>query len=311
MRQPAADTQRPSLGLELLTAERRGGYDVPRWADVLAMARLAEEIGFEAVWVQDHLLVPEAGGEPHGVWDCWSVLAALAATTQRMRIGAFVACTGFRNPALIAKMAETVDEISGGRFVLGLGAGWVEAEFRAFGFPYDRRAARFSEALTIICGLLRTGAVDYAGAFSSARECLLRPRGPRPRGVPIMVGAVGERMLRLCAQYADIWHGAGPNVAVVRRELARVDAACAAVGRDPATLERNVSVLVDFTGGQGIPASINPARLPAVSGEPGYIAEELQRIFAEGISHIQLTPFPATLAGVASLAPVLQAFHPA
>ena len=124
---------------------------------MLAMARRAEEVGFDSVWTIDHINLPSLGGGPQkGVWECWSLLAALAACTSRVELGPLVTPTSFRNPALLAKMADTVEEISGGRLILGLGAGWHEPEYRAMGLPYDHRVSRFEEALTIIHGLLRT-----------------------------------------------------------------------------------------------------------------------------------------------------------
>ena len=201
------------------------------------MARRAEEVGFDSFWLPDHLLFRFPHVHQQGAWDAWSLLAALAATTQTLEIAPLVACSSFRNPALIAKMADTIDEISGGRLILGLGAGWHEPEYAAFGFPYDHRVSRFEEALQIITALLRTGHVDFEGAYYTARDCELRPRGPRPEGPPILVGGSGQRMLRLAARYADAWNADRQNdVAAVQALNARVDDACHDVGRDPASL---------------------------------------------------------------------------
>lgn len=178
----------------------------PSWSDVKQLATRAEAIGFDSVWVMDHLTMRrDSGTEP--VWEGWSLLSALAATTRRVEIGTLVVATSFRNPALLAKMADTVDEISGGRLILGLGAGWHEPEYRAFGYPFDHRVSRFEEALTIIRTLLREGRIDYDGQYYQARDCELAPRGPRSHGPPILVGGSGERMLGLLARYADYWNG--------------------------------------------------------------------------------------------------------
>ena len=134
------------------------------------------------------------------------MLAAIAAATSRIELGPLVACTNFHNPALLAKQAATIDEISGGRFVLGLGAGWNETEFRAFGFPFDHRIGRFEEAFTIIRTLLREGAIDFDGRWYQARDCELLPRGPRPAGPPLMIGSSGPRMLRATMPHADSWN---------------------------------------------------------------------------------------------------------
>src|SRR5215218_5073345 len=159
------------------------------WDELRDFARRVEALGFDSLWVPDHLFWREEGeaSSTKGVWEGWSMLTALAAITERIELGTLVVCTAFRNPALLAKMADTVDEISGGRLILGLGAGYHEPEFRAFGYPYEYLGARFEEALTIIATLLRQGKIDFEGRFYQARDCELRPSGPRPAGPPILV----------------------------------------------------------------------------------------------------------------------------
>ena len=170
------------------------------------MARAAEDAGFDAVWVSDHVGFgdPDAGWS--GAWESWTLLSALAVATSRVRLGTYVTAVPYRNPALLAKMAETLDEVSGGRVILGLGAGWNEPEFTAFGFPWERRFDRFEDGLRIITSMLRTGRADHEGRVDSARGALVRPRGPRPGGLPVMVGAAAPRMLRLAAELADEWN---------------------------------------------------------------------------------------------------------
>ena len=202
----AAHRGRPlKVGLLLPVIEGTMAGDTPRWTDVLAIARRAEELGFDSLWVSDHLLFRLPGREqkPVGMWEGWTLLAALAAATSRIELGPFVSCMSFRNPALTAKMADTIDEISGGRLILGLGAGWHEPEYTAFGFPFDHRASRFEEGFTIIRSLLRDGHVDFAGEWHQARDCELRPRGPRPQGPPLMIGTKGPRMLRMTLPHVD------------------------------------------------------------------------------------------------------------
>ncbi len=203
----ASVAQRPlRVGLFLPLWQDSASGNVPSWIEILARAQLAEAVGFDSVWLPDHLLIRFPDTEPEGVWEGWSVLAALAAATDRIALGPLVACTNFRNPALLAKMADTVDEISGGRLILGLGAGWHEPDFSAFGFPFDHRVDRFEEALRIIVPLLKEGRVDFRGKYYSAPDCELTPRGPRPEGPPVLVASFGPRMLRLTAQYADVWN---------------------------------------------------------------------------------------------------------
>jgi alkanesulfonate monooxygenase SsuD/methylene tetrahydromethanopterin reductase-like flavin-dependent oxidoreductase (luciferase family) len=301
------DDHRPlKVGLELPVAERRARDDIPGWSDIRAMALRAEEVGFDSLWVEDHLLLRPDGQEPQGLWECWSIVAALAALTSHVEIGTYVACTAFRNPALLAKMADTVDEISGGRLILGLGAGWNETDFTSFGYPFDHLVSRFEEALTIIRKLLRDGQIDCEGVYYAARDCELRPRGPRRSGPPILVGASGPRMLEITARLADAWNGACNTVSGYAPLRAQVDAACEAVGREPASLERTTAVLVDFTEGQAIPSSFNPARLPPLSGNAEQIADTLRDLASSGVSHAQITTIPMTIASIEAFAPVLE-----
>ncbi len=239
------------VGLNLPTTEGAIAGKTARWADLFAFAERAEALGFDSLWVPDHLLVTWQE-QTHGIWECWSLLAALAAVTHRVELGSLVSGTPFRNPALLAKMADTVDEISGGRLIVGLGAGWDGPEERAFDLKSDHRVDRFEEALQIIVPLLRTGRVDFAGTYYQARDCELRPRGPRPGGLPILIGAKGPRMLRLAATYADLWNIQGPLRQPEEVNSLRTvgDAACVEVGREPATLERSASVVVNLPIGQ-------------------------------------------------------------
>ncbi len=299
---------RLEVGIELPVFEGRFAGGTARWADILAIAQAAEACGFDSLWLPDHLLYrdPRRSEETRGIWECWSLLAALAAATSRVTLGSLVLCASFRNPALTAKMADTVDEISGGRFVLGLGAGWHEPEYRAFGYPFKHRISRFAEAIHIIHGLLKHGFIDFEGAYYQARECELRPRGPRPGGPPILVGTTGERMLRLTARYPDAWNvfpsRTGNRVEVVPALQERVDAACREVGRDPATLERTAAVFIDLPGATAPP---NLAA-PPLTGTPEEIAEALHAYWQVGISHIQVVLEPCAVAGIEALAPALE-----
>ncbi len=267
----------------------------PRWSDVLEMTSTAEAIGFEAVWISDHAGFGDPDGVWRGAWESWTLLSALAVATTRVRLGTYVTAAPFRNPALLAKMAETLDEVSGGRVILGLGAGWNEAEFRAFGFPFERRFDRFEDDLRIITAMLRTGRADHAGRLESAHGARLDPRGPRPAGLPVMVGAAGPRMLRLTAQLADEWNAGMRSPDDLVPMLAAVDAACAAAGRDPRTLARSAETLVET--GEGF--------------DPAAVAAHLRRYADLGIAHVQVQLRPNSIVGVRAFAPVIEALAPA
>ncbi len=279
-----------------------------RWPDLRAMAVRAEQSGFDSVWYGDHLLYRLPGQPARGPWEAWTVLAALAAVTSRVRIGPLVACTSFHNPAMLAKKAATVDEISGGRLVLGLGAGWNETEYAAYGFPYDRRISRFEEAFTIIRQLLRDGSVDFAGQFYTVRDCELAPR-PRPGGPPLMVGSSGERMLRIALPHVDSWNAwfdaFGNRPAGLPPLRDKVDAACREVGRDPAAVERTVAVLVRLPAGEGRLSGDDAESIPAIDGTVEQIAATLRAFAAEGIAEVQCCLDPITEASIEMLAAVL------
>jgi probable F420-dependent oxidoreductase len=284
-------TAKPRLGLNLPYVEGSMAGETPRWADLLAMATTAEAIGFDAIWISDHVGFGDPDGEWHGAWESWTLLSALATATRRVKLGTYVSAAPFRNPALLAKMAETLDEISGGRVILGLGAGWNEPEFRAFGFPFEGRFDRFEDDLRIITSMLRTGRADHDGRLERARGARLEPRGPRPSGLPVMVGASGQRMLRLTAELADEWNAGMRSPEELAPMLARVDAACEAVGRDRRSLVRSAETLVDTDDG----------------APPQAVAEHLMRYADLGVAHLQVQLRPNSVSGVRAFAPVIEA----
>ena len=225
------------IGLLVFLANDRESYSTRPYKTIRAVAQQAETDGFDSIWLADHLFYRYPGEPTRGVWECWTMLAALAEATQRVEIGTLVLCNTFRHPAILAKMATTADEVSGGRLILGVGAGWHEPEYRAFGLSFDHRVDRFAEALQILGPLLREGHIDFAGQYYQARNCDILPRGPREAGPPLLVGGEGPRMLKLTAQYADLWNigylGAPSTMA---EPLARIADACREIGRDPATI---------------------------------------------------------------------------
>ena len=284
---------------------------VPRWADIRQMATTAEAIGLDSIWVGDHLLYRYEDRSARGPWEAWTQLAAVAAVTERVELGPLVAATSFHNPAMLAKKAATLDEISGGRLVLGLGAGWNETEYAAYGYPFDHRVSRFEEAFTIIRTLLHDGRCDFHGAYYDVTDALLLPRGPRPEGPPLMVGSMGERMLSITLPWVQAWNawftwfGNSAEGYVALRE--KIDAACRSAGRDPATLDRTVAVLVALPGGEGRPQGSHdfPPSDP-VPGEPETLAAMLRALAAEGVAHVQLVLDPITADSIRALAPTLE-----
>ena len=209
-----------------------------RWPEIADMARHAEQVGFDSIWLPDHFFIRDSPEqEPIGVWECTAMVAALAAITTTVELGTLVLCTSFRNPVMLAKLADTIDEISGGRLILGLGAGRHDPEYEALGIPTDHRYSRFAEAFEIISRLLREGSIDFEGHYYQARECVLRPRAGRPGGPPIMVGAHGRsRMLNLTAKYADMWNAfllrGSSRVEDLMVRIEQLDAACYQIRRD-------------------------------------------------------------------------------
>jgi alkanesulfonate monooxygenase SsuD/methylene tetrahydromethanopterin reductase-like flavin-dependent oxidoreductase (luciferase family) len=218
-----------------------------------------------------------------------------------------VACTAFREPAVLARMADTLDEVSGGRLILGLGAGWHEPEFRAFGLPFDHLASRFAEALAIVVPLLREGRVDFQGQYYQASDCELRPRGPRPGGPPIWIGAARPRMMRLVARYADayntVWHVRPSELA---EPWANLESACWEVGRDPATIGRTIGTSVLLPGFEGEPSGRPELRL---SGSPTEIASQLEAFRQAGAEHVSCILDPWTVSGVERFGEVIQALR--
>jgi probable F420-dependent oxidoreductase len=302
---------RPTLGLNLPYVEGSMDGATPRWTDVEAMARAAEDAGFDAVWVSDHVGFGDPAAGWSGAWESWTLLTALAVATSRVRLGTYVTAVPYRNPALLAKMAETLDEVSGGRVILGLGAGWNEPEFTAYGFPWERRFDRFEDGLRIITSMLRTGRADHEGRVESAHGALIQPRGPRPGGLPVMVGAAAPRMLRLCAELADEWNAGMRTPAALAPMAALLDEACAAIGRDPAMIRRSAEAMVaigaDASSDDDLDARgswDDPLR-----GTPGQIAAGLRRYGELGMDHVQVQLRPNRLESVRAFGQVVEALR--
>ncbi|HET9848070.1 MAG TPA: LLM class flavin-dependent oxidoreductase [Candidatus Dormibacteraeota bacterium] len=292
------------VGFQLPEVERK-----VRWPELAAMARLGEDMGFDSIWVGDHLLYRDDEYGARGPWEAWTQLAGIAAVTRRIALGPLVASTSFHNPPMLAKLAGTVDEISGGRLILGLGAGWNEVEYTAFGFPFDRRISRFAEAFTIIRSLIREGRVDFQGEFYRARDCELVPRARS--NMPFLIGSTGKRMLEIAVPYVDAWNawyrqtGNQPEGVDPLRET--VDAACRAAGRNPREVERTVAVLIEMPGSPGRKDIYESGQeVKPLRGNAEQIAEELRKYAGHGVGHVQLIVDPINEKSLEALAPVLE-----
>jgi probable F420-dependent oxidoreductase len=283
------------VGIQLPEVERE-----VRWPEWLALARAAEAVGFDSVWLGDHLLYHEPERAP---WEAWTLLSALAAVTDRVTLGPLVACAGFHPPGLLAKMAATVDEVSGGRFVLGLGAGWNDVEFRAFGIPFDHRVSRFEEAFAIVRGLLAGERVTLAGRYHAAEAAILLP--PPARRVPLMIGSNGPRVLGIALPHVDAWNtwyrdygNAAEGFAALNE---RISAAARAAGREPGEIERSACVLVVLDRAAGG----RPIDMPPLEGSPKQIAARLGELAEAGADEAILVVSPISERSIRELAEVV------
>jgi alkanesulfonate monooxygenase SsuD/methylene tetrahydromethanopterin reductase-like flavin-dependent oxidoreductase (luciferase family) len=301
-------SDRCKIGIILPEGENDMAGDTARWRDYQAMAHMAEQIGLDSIWFVDPLVYRKGR-----VWECWTMLTGLAAITERVELGSLVTPTSFRNPAVFAKQIDAIEEISDGRVILGLGAGWNDPEYTAFGLPFDKRVSRFEEAFTIIRTLLQEGAIDFDGEYYSARDCELAPRGPRAEGPPLMIGSQGKRMLRISLPHVQSWNAwlclgdSHANQVPALRD--NIDAACRKVDVDPAAIERTVSIIVDQSGRHEVPASMDSNTTVPLTGSPEEIAAGLQAFADEGIRHIQIYLVPNTLETIELFRKVLEAME--
>lgn len=297
------------IGVQLPEVE----WEVP-FHELIAMAQTAEEVGFDSVWVGDHLIYDLAVGAK-GPWEAWTSLAAIAASTSTIEIGPLVASTSFHAPAMLAKQAATVDAISQGRLIVGLGAGWNQREYDAFGFPYDYRVSRFEEAFTIIRSLLRDGEIDFHGRFYDADNCVLHPRSPRSGGPPLLVGSIGDRMLDITLPHVDAWNmwwsSYGNTVEGFAVEKERVDRLAEAAGRSVGEVEATAAILVQLEGGGGrqMGDHSDPEAVAPLRGTPPELADQLREFEAAGAAHVQLVVDPITRDTIEWLGDVLIEFR--
>lgn len=281
----------------------------PRWTDIRDDVVAAERVGFDLAVVEDGLLYRDDSGAV-GFWEAISIAGAICAATTRIQVGHSVINAPYRSAALIAKIAETLDEIAAGRYVLGIGLGNT-LDYPQFGMHADQRYSRFAESIQIIQSLLRTGRADFDGRYQFAHEAELLPRGPRPGGPPIVIAARGPRMMELTARYADGWNwwSAGAvDLAELRGIIDDLERVCVTVGRDPQTLPRSIDLYsLD-------PCGVGAEGEGAITGTPQKIADQLLQVAELGFDEVRCN----VLAGhgradrqqaIEALAGVVEAVH--
>lgn len=282
----------------------------PTWETIRSQALVAEELGFEIVWAPDELLwrVPDWHGLS-GWWECVALTGALAASTTKIHIGTWVLSALHRNPGLSVKVAHTLDEISGGRFVLGLGAGHAGDQGKTFGYPLDKTVGRYEDALEIIVPALRGDTVTHDGQHHSANNLESRPRGPRGVSVPLMLAGHGPRTMRLAAKHGDIWSCYATESSLAEAFAERMSLfkqICEDVGRAFSELGKSVGVIID-TEGSGKAEELGFGK--AISGSPAEIAAEFKSLANLGFDRIEAVPYPSTLASVEVVGAALAEFR--
>ena len=293
------------LGVVLPLDQQGPERGTVHWPEIRALAQRAEEIGFDTIWTPDEL-VWFTGDTPQGFWDGVSMAGAVAASTTRATVGTWVMSALHRNPGIIAKTAETLDDISGGRFIFGLGAGheWP-GQAHAFGLPEDKVFARFEEALEVIVPLLRAGSASFEGQFHAARDLPQKPVGPRPGRIPILIGGNGARGQRAAARYGDIYScyvEERASVDEVAPRLASLEAICAELGRDPGSIGRSVGARVR-------PLDAAGERPSAISGSADEITDAIRAFRDAGFTRLEMMLAPGRLDALDALAPVVEAIH--
>jgi alkanesulfonate monooxygenase SsuD/methylene tetrahydromethanopterin reductase-like flavin-dependent oxidoreductase (luciferase family) len=274
------------------------------WPVVRTFARRAEELGLDSLWVFEHVIFRFPGQPERGTLEAWTVLSMLGEATSRVELGSLVLGARFRNAALLAKMAVTLDDATGGRLTLGVGAGWHDPEYEAFGYPLDHRLGRTEETLALIRDLLDGKRVSREGRWVSAHDAVLLP--PPSRRIPIMSSARGGRMMRIVARYADAWNGAWvarPDDQLLVARMAELDQACEEVGRDPATLVRTAGVAVRYPDAD-LPGPTGN-REKDLMGEPAEIAAGLAAFAEAGYAHVMIWLEPMNERSVERLAAAL------
>jgi len=265
------------------------------WSQVLASARHAEATDWDGVWFADHFM-PNFGADTDPLGECWTTLAALAATVPRVRLGSLVAGNTYRHPAVLANMAATVDQISQGRLVLGLGAGWQENEHTAYGLDFGTvrsRLDRLEEACAVITGLLTQERTDFAGVHYTLVDAPMVPKGFEGRKVPLLVGGGGEqRTMRIAARYADEWNIWGTPETLAAKG-AVLDARCEEIDRDPATITRSAVALLFLSHDESLLGQFRGVEMPrpTIVGTPAEVAEIVGAYRDAGVDELIIPDF--------------------
>lgn len=290
------------IGVTLPVMEYGPERTTPRWPEIRQVAVEAEQAGFDTLWIPDELLWRPAEAPARGFWDGVSIAGAAAAVTSKIKIGSWVMSALHRNPGIIAKTAETLDEIAQGRFVFGLGSGHAGGQAHSFGLPEEKVMGRFEEALQVIVPLMRGGHADFEGTFHSAHDLIQQPVGPRPNRIPLLIGAQRPRALRLAAQYADIWSTYAEESSTLDELGPRLEsfvAICEEIGQDPAQIGRAAGLEVN-------PLEKEDKASGEIRGSTEQIADRLRAFREAGFTQADLMVFPGTRKAYAALVPVLE-----
>ncbi len=264
------------------------------FADVLEIARHAEAIGFDGLWYADHFM-PDGEATRVPYTESWTTLAGIAAAVPRIRIGPLVTGNTYRHPAVLAKMAATVDHISGGRLVLGLGAGWQENEHRQYGIPFytvKERLERLAEAAELIKALFANETTTWKGKHYALENAVLEPK-PVQKPLPLLIGGGGEKVtLRIAARFANEWNVWG-DVATLRRKMAILDGYCAELGRDPRAIQRSAVALLFLTDDRAQAEKLRsrPLARPAIIGNPDEVREIVRAYREAGVDELVVPDF--------------------
>jgi len=267
---------------------------IQTFADVLEIARHAESTGWDGLWFADHFM---QDGENARVptSEAWTTIAALAASVPRIRIGPLVTGNTYRHPAVLAKMAATVDHICGGRLVLGLGAGWQENEHRQYGIPFytvKERLERLAEACELIKGLFANETTTFRGKHYQLENAVLEPK-PVQKPLPLMIGGGGEKVtLRIAARFADEWNVWG-DVERLRHKMAILDRYCAELGRPPRAVQRSAVALLFLTDDRALAEKLRsrPAARPMIIGNADEVREIVRAYRDAGVDELIVPDF--------------------